>query len=144
MATLFDVATYILDERGSMTAMKLQKLLYYCQAWALVWDEEPLFDDEFEAWANGPVIRRLYERHRGKFKVDSELFDSGKPIQLSATEQETIDEVLDFYGDKNAQWLSNLTHKESPWLDARGDIDPMDSSEEIISKASMHEYYSSL
>ena len=52
-----------------MTALKLQKLVYYAQAWSLVWDEEPLFPDPIEAWANGPVVYELYKRHRGIFKV---------------------------------------------------------------------------
>ena len=66
-----DVAAFILKESGPMTAMKLQKLVYYCQAWSLVWDEKPLFKEKIEAWANGPVVRALYEKHRGKFKVSS-------------------------------------------------------------------------
>ena len=47
--------------------MKLQKLLYYCQAWALVWDDKPLFKEKIEAWISGPVVRTLYNTHRGKF-----------------------------------------------------------------------------
>ena len=43
MASVFDVAAYILHRAGTMTAMKLQKLVFYSQAWSLVWDEKPLF-----------------------------------------------------------------------------------------------------
>jgi len=43
MASVHDVAAYILDKRGPMSHMKLQKLVYYCQAWSLVWDEELFF-----------------------------------------------------------------------------------------------------
>lgn len=69
MATVYDVADYILGSCGPMSAMKLQKLVYYAQAWSLVWDEQPLFPDDFEAWANGPVVRSLYDLHRGQFRV---------------------------------------------------------------------------
>ena len=48
MTTALDVAAYILEKRGQMTAMKLQKLVYYAQAWSMVWDEEPLFADRIE------------------------------------------------------------------------------------------------
>mgnify|MGYP001247259517 CR=1 FL=1 len=41
MVSVFDVASYILQKQGPMTTMKLQKLVYYCQAWSLVWNEEP-------------------------------------------------------------------------------------------------------
>ena len=49
MANVFDVAACILKQKGPMTAMKLQKLLYYSQAWSLVWDEKPLFPERIEA-----------------------------------------------------------------------------------------------
>lgn len=144
MASVIDAAKYILDRTGEMTAMKLQKLVYYSQAWALVWDEEEIFEEDFEAWANGPVNKSLYSRHRGMFKVSADLFTDGKPKRLPKYHRETIDKVLDFYGDKTAQWLSNLTHKEAPWKEAREGFEPMEPCSEAISKASMAEYYSSL
>lgn len=144
MASVIDAAKYILDQTGEITAMKLQKLAYYSQAWALVWDEEEIFEDDFEAWANGPVNKRLYNVHRGMFKVTPALFKDGNPGKLPDYHRETIDKVLEFYGDKTAQWLSNLTHKEAPWKEAREGYEPMASCTEVISKASMAEYYSSL
>ncbi|HSS48337.1 MAG TPA: type II toxin-antitoxin system antitoxin SocA domain-containing protein, partial [Thermoanaerobaculia bacterium] len=65
MTTVHNVAAYILQKQGEMTAMKLQKLVYYSQAWSLVWDEEPLFAERVEAWANGPVVPDLYREHKG-------------------------------------------------------------------------------
>ena len=50
MAEVLDVAAYILKKQGPMTAMKLQKLVYYCQAWSLVWQSKPLFPNDIEAW----------------------------------------------------------------------------------------------
>src|SRR5438128_2146383 len=117
MASVLDVANYILGKRGPMTAMKLQKLAYYAQAWSLVWDERALFDEEVEAWANGPVVRALYEKHRGQFIVKD--IPGGAAEKLDKPALETIDAVLSTYGDKTSQWLSNLTHQESPWRDAR-------------------------
>ena len=43
MADVFDVAAYILKKKKALTSMKLQKLVFYAQAWSLVWDEKPLF-----------------------------------------------------------------------------------------------------
>lgn len=144
MASVIDTAKYILDKTGEITAMKLQKLAYYSQAWALVWDEDEIFAEDFEAWANGPVNKILYTRHRGMFKVSADLFKDGNPNTLPEHHRETIDKVLEFYGDKTAQWLSNLTHKEEPWKEARGDLAPMAQCSATITKASMAEYYSSL
>jgi len=67
MASAHDVARYILERAGQMSAMKLQKLVYYSQAWHLVWRSRPLFPETVEAWAKGPVVRELYNVHRGYF-----------------------------------------------------------------------------
>lgn len=72
MVSVFDVAVSILEEHGPMTAMKLQKLVYYCQAWHLVWEGEPMFREEIQAWASGPVVPELYAAHKGLFKVSSD------------------------------------------------------------------------
>ena len=66
MASVFDVAKYILNKKGRMSPMKLQKLVYYSQCWSLAWDDKPLFNNRIEAWANGPVVRDLYTFHRSK------------------------------------------------------------------------------
>ena len=142
MISVHDVAKYILGNRGEMTAMKLQKLVYYSQAWALVWDDEPLFADPIEAWANGPVVRALYEVHRGQFKVAS--WPAGNEQKLDAAQRETVDAVLGFYGDKTSQWLSDLTHREAPWRDARKGIAPGERGDREITQAAMAEYYGSL
>jgi len=141
MATAHDVAAYILNQHGPMTAMKLEKLVYYCQAWSLVWDEQPLFPEEIEAWANGPVVRELYDRHRGMFRVSSW---QGNPESLTAKEKETINAVLDFYGNKSSQWLSDLTHQEDPWVEARKGLSAGVRGFQEISHAAMAEYYGSL
>ncbi len=142
MANVFDVAKYILEKQGLMTTMKLQKLVYYSQAWSLVWDEKPLFGEKIQAWASGPVVRELYEVHKGEFRISD--LPKGNIDNLTQEEQETIDAVLQAYGDKPAQWLSDLTHMEKPWNEARDGFDPGDNCENEITQASLAEYYSSL
>jgi uncharacterized phage-associated protein len=136
-----DVAAYILAKKGGMTAMKLQKLLYFSQAWSLVWDDAPLFSEAIEAWANGPVVRDVYDRHRGQFTVGN--WPSGDASRLAKVQRDTIDAVLDYYSDKPAQWLSDLTHHESPWVDAREGLNDGDRGNREIPLASMAEYYGS-
>jgi uncharacterized phage-associated protein len=142
MANVFDVAKYILECQGRMTTMKLQKLVYYCQAWSLVWDEKPLFPECIRAWASGPVVRELYDLHKGTFKISH--LRKGNVENLEPDEKETIVAVLRAYGGQSAQWLSDLTHMEKPWSDARRGVSPGQSCDEEITLASMHEYYSSL
>lgn len=142
MSNVFDVAEYILRRRGRMSALKLQKLVYYSQAWSLAWDDAPLFDDPIEAWANGPVVRALYEAHRGEYFVTS--FSTGNPDHLTDEQKETIDSVIAYYGGKSAQWLSDLTHMEDPWRLARRGLPDNVRSNAVISLDSMAEYYTSI
>ena len=90
MANVFDVAKYILEKMGTMSTMKLQKLCYYAQVWSLVWDDTPLFKEEFEAWANGPVCRELFFKTKGQFSVSAEDENGGEGI-LTDNERDTID-----------------------------------------------------
>ncbi len=143
--TANDVANYILQARGPMSAMKLQKLVYYSQAWSLVWDDRPMFGDRIEAWANGPVCVSLYNSHRGRFTVEPGSIP-GDAGALDQDARETVDAVLEFYGSKSAQWLSDLTHLEDPWKKTREKAGVRDGdlcSAEITLDA-MAEYYLSL
>lgn len=144
MADIRDVAQYILNKRGPMTTWKLQKLMYYCQAWSVVWDDKPLFPDQIEAWANGPVVRRLYDLHAGEFKIDS--IKGGNPARLSDTQRETIDAVLKTYGPKTGTWLRELTHKEPPWRKAREREGLAEGvrGNAVIRLADLEEYYGGL
>ncbi|MCA9225272.1 MAG: DUF4065 domain-containing protein [Planctomycetales bacterium] len=144
MISAFDVAKYILERKGPMTHMKLQKLVYYSQAWSLVWDECQLFENRIEAWANGPVIPDLYAALRQKFLVAGSDLPKGSSRRLSVRQQETVDAVLAYYGDKPSQWLSDLTHMEAPWLCARQGLPARARSSQEITLADMAEYYGSL
>ena len=141
--SVFDVAKYILEQKGEMTAMKLQKLCYYAQAWSLVWDERPLFSERIEAWANGPVCPELYKAHRGKFTLTSKDI-KGRPGRLDADALETVDAVLDEYADKRANWLSALTHQEDAWINARTGIAEGERGSREIRLGDMADYYGNL
>lgn len=118
MATVFDAARYILEQQGRMSIMKLQKLCYYSQAWSLVWDDAPLFEEEFEAWANGPVCRELFNKTKGMYSVIA-TDEPGDSDELDSNQKDSVNAVLEHYADKDAQWLSELTHLEDPWKKAR-------------------------
>ena len=143
MANVFDVAKYILESRGSMSSMKIQKLCYYCQAWSLVWDDAPLFEEEFHAWANGPVCKELFFKTQGQYSVCA-TDETGGTGNLTVEQKETIDSVLEHYAPHNAQWLSQLTHMEDPWKNARIGVPAGVGCDNIITKESMAEYYGSL
>jgi len=149
MAEVIDVAEYILEKMGETTALKLQKLVYYCQAWHLAWTENPLFKDKIEAWRNGPVTPTLFDLHKGSFKLQKGFFrkkSKKTSNSLTPNEKDIIDRVLKYYGLRDPHWLSQLTHMESPWKMARSrsvQSDDDRSSEEITHQ-SMFEYYSTI
>lgn len=118
MANVFDVAAYILEKEGEMTTMKLQKLCYYAQAWSLAWEGRPLFDEDFQAWANGPVCRELYNKHAGYFEIkDMHFFDGEKSSSgLTKKEKDIIKDVLETYGDKTARGKSRHSRKKGNTL----------------------------
>lgn len=122
--------------------MKLQKLVYYTQAWSLVWDEKPMFGEKIEAWANGPVVPELFAAHKGQFTVSDE--PGGNRKNLTIEEQKTVNAVVKYYGEKTAPWLSDLTHREAPWKDARKGVPDGERSHREITLAAMSEYYGNL
>ncbi len=142
--TCLDVAQYILEKLGTMTTWKLQKLCYYSQAWSLVWDEKPLFDERIEAWANAPVIPALYEKHKGEYYIKS--IDSGNPKALKKAQRETIDVVLGSYGTLDSNSLSAMAHREDPWINARerDGLNPGERGNSVITLDDMSEYYGGL
>ena len=145
-----DVAEAILQQlapRGGseyVSAWKLQKLLYYCQVWSLVWDEERLFPERILAWPDGPVCREVYERHRGKYAIRStEIEAAPQPID-DPDAVDTIEIVLDEYGGMSGKQLRDLTHDEDPWVEARQGLGPRILGSNEITPESMIDYYGSL
>jgi uncharacterized phage-associated protein len=141
--SIFDVAHYILEQCGPMTAMKLEKLCYYSQAWSLVWDGSPLFEEAFEAWANGPVCPILFEEHRLMFTVSKEDIP-GNSLDLTDDQKATVDAVIEAYDKLDAYQLSTLTHTEAPWVNARDGLPSGARSNRVITLEAMEEYYGSL
>ena len=141
---VLDVAAYILEKSGPMSTWKLQKLCYYSQAWSLVWDDAPLFKEQIEAWAHGPVIRDLYHKHRGQFDIVK--VRGGKSTKLNEDQRDTIDAVLGAYGHWPGAALSRQTHRESPWREARekAGLQLGERGSAKIDQDRMAEYYGSL
>jgi uncharacterized phage-associated protein len=139
MASVDDVAAAILASTGAVTTKKPQKLVYYAQAWHLVFVGEPLFPNQIEAWEHGPVTRDLYKKHRLLYSVDR--WD-GDADALTEAERKSVDFVLDKYGAFTAEALSRMTHMEVPWLVARGLADTHEHTSTPIDHNQMISYYS--
>lgn len=140
-----DVAQYILDNYGPMNTMKLQKLCYYVQAWSLAWNRGSVFPEPIEAWRRGPMIRSLFNQHRGLYSVSS-VNGNASVVNANSQVRATIKDVVAFYLPKTGEELSLLTHAEKPWRDARARDSAADDdySSAVISNDSLRDYYQSL
>jgi uncharacterized phage-associated protein len=138
-----DVAKYIIracHAKGDpANNLKLQKLLYYTQAWHLALYDTPLFYENIEAWVHGPVIPAVFREYRS-FKW-SPITLSGERVKLPTEATEHVEEVLSVYEAYNAWDLERLTHNEDPWKEARGNMPPDMASSVVISHDSMKRYY---
>ncbi|KAF0843426.1 putative phage-associated protein [Methylovorus glucosotrophus] len=151
--TIRDVVDYIIgrhaDEDGSLSILKLQKLLYYVQAWHLAFGRGPLFAGKFQAWVHGPVNREVYDRFKGTHSLFSTVsradMTEGFNISLLPTAaRDHIDEILEAYGEFSGNQLENMTHEERPWIEARGSLSPFDRCEKEIKEELMTSFYASL
>lgn len=151
---LAHIVTDFLNGKGeTVSPKKLQKLLYYVQAWHLVHLDSPLLEEDFEAWVHGPVLPSLYHELKSygfnNIEVINDELDSSqeriekraKNNNLSEDQLELIFSVLNQYGHLSSFELEMLTHNESPWLEARGNTPPHVRCRSIISKEKMKSFY---
>jgi uncharacterized phage-associated protein len=141
------VAEYFIDkanqERKPITNKKLQKLVYYAQAWSLVLKNKKLFDEKIEAWVHGPAIKSLYvEYKKFGFNLIEKKADNASLKNLSSADKKLLDEVWSVYGGLDADYLEMLTHSETPWKEAREGLQNSENSENEISLKTMKSFYS--
>lgn len=117
MEKIINVAQYIFTAYKKVTGetideMKLHKLLYFAQRESLAIMNEPLFEGEFEGWKYGPVCREI----RNSITCDGILdFDS----DISEESKYIINNIILEYGSLASWKLSELSHKELSWKNAR-------------------------
>lgn len=140
------------EHGDEITNLKLQKQLYYVQAWHLALKDRPLFDAQFQAWIHGPVISWLYGNYK-KYGSGPIPFSGPAAVaeddclpepQLSSDVRDHLMEVMGAYGDLSAWQLERLTHSEAPWIEARQGLPPDAACQNVISNARMQQFYKEL
>jgi uncharacterized phage-associated protein len=122
---IMKAAGYLCSKKEDLSNLRLQKLLYYVQGVSASFRTAPLFQDQCEAWVNGPVYREIYH----KFKDN--LIDEILGELLGDDEKEVIDCVLECFGRYDGDTLTAFTHNEEPWIMARGDL-PYDAPSTVV------------
>lgn len=144
---LNDVVTYLIflasqkyvgdnSEREGITNLKLQKILYFAQAYYLAKVKKPLFSEDIEAWEYGPVVPKIYRRY--KKHGSNPLIAEKDTSALSFADRERIGVVWDMFGKYSAGRLVAITHANEPWKEA------YQSKSKVITKKSLQAYYASL
>lgn len=151
MVTIDQACDYIIfrlkvEEPAPLSHLKLQKLLYYVQAWALAFDAKPLFDGKFQAWVHGPVNRNIYNRFKDtKYMYSSinlaDMQDEKIVNHIDEAAKQQIDSVLEVYAGYSDTELESKTHNEKPWIEARNGFEPYDRCEVEISEDTMRDFY---
>lgn len=143
-----DFSNYILKNYGPMSHLKLQKLLFYCEAYHLAYFDESLIDVDFEAWVHGPVCREIYNHVKGASVLYADVAYAGDDTpdrtfetNLVSEQKDFLKEVLSNLSGWTGQELEATTHIEKPWMEARKGYSPADKCDVKISKETMRIYY---
>ena len=124
MEKVLDVAQYVSNKYKEITGesideMKLQKLLYFAQRESLAITGEPLFEGDFEGWKYGPVCRDV----RAAFDASDGSINA--PVnEISNESAYILNNVIFEYGALASWKLSQLSHQEKSWLNAREGLAP--------------------
>jgi uncharacterized phage-associated protein len=138
MVDCLDVASYFIVKayedgiEAEMTNMKVQKLLYYAQSLHLALYDEPLFDEEIQAWRYGPVCLRAYRFYSDFEAKQLPIPNQEELSQIPDDQKNVLVEVWEYFGGYHAYRLSDMTHVEFPWKKARRGLPSEASSTEPI------------
>ncbi|WP_019680673.1 type II TA system antitoxin MqsA family protein [Ruminococcus flavefaciens] len=135
---------YILYKCEDITPLALQKALYYIQGFFCAFYDEYIFSEECEAWVHGPVFKDVYIKYRDYHFDSIESCDSFDDSELTTQEKVIYDNVIKYFCCYSGKILEYFTHNEKPWISARGNLPPSASSNKIITKESINEYFSEI
>jgi uncharacterized phage-associated protein len=142
------VADYFLlqvdqNSGDSLTNLKLQKLIYYGQAWHLAHHGRPMFVERIKAWAHGPVVPDVWHRFKG-YKwdaLDTSAVRCDPYEDLHSDDLDLLWQVWTIYSPFSGKQLETLTHSEDPWRTAYGDRPPGAKCDVEITHRSMQDFY---
>lgn len=135
---VLDVCRHVInfsnDKDYGISNLKLQKVLYFIQAYFLISANKKCFNERIEAWDFGPVVPEAYREYKQfgsgdiptvSFVVDFDeenIWDSKvqqyKDDVIKIEDKSLIDAVVDKFSDYSATDLVSITHRQAPWKEA--------------------------
>lgn len=135
MLKAIDIANFFVDVYNAMgeeiiTNLKVNELVYFAQAWSLAKFNTKLFDEDIEAWEQGPIIPSVYQAFRpcGSKNIEMTIGEYDESIFTS--------EQLNFLADIA---LTYGKYTVSPWAQVYEK-----KKNNIITPESMKKYFSAL
>jgi len=138
------VVDYLLSQCQDITNMALQKALYYAQGFSYAFYRTFLFTEDCEAWVHGPVYRDIYRRYSNYCFDPIDSIDEFDVTSLTGEEKLLLDSIVRHFCCYSGKTLASFTHTETPWISARTGLPAGASSNRIIPKQSIGEYFSSV
>lgn len=135
------VIQYLLNQCEDITPLALQKALYYIQGFYFAFYNTFLFSEDCQAWVHGPVYRDIYFRYRDYRFDPIKKADTFDVSVFSAAEKAICDSVINNICCYSGKVLERFTHNEAPWLTTRGDLPISASSDRIIEKSLIGDYF---
>ena len=121
--------------------LKLQKLLYFCQAFSLAKLDRPMFEEDICAWKYGPVVKEVYEKYKEhKNNPLPKPKTEKQNINVSNECKKIISEMLEIFGGYSAIRLMGITHSHKPWKDLKKKVEKGERNI-IISQKAIQKYY---
>lgn len=138
----------LIDKGLSISHLKLQKLIYFINAWHLAYFDRPLIKDDFQAWVHGPVSKKVWNHFKREAVLNDKLtqqeytdcFECG----MTADQRDLIDDVIEEYSGDSAYRLEKITHAEPMWITARGDLPYYEHCYEKMDMEAIKKHYRSL
>lgn len=122
MSKLRQLASYLVYSYENHTAarfgdneMKLQTMLYFAQRECLAIVGEPLFEESFENWEEGPVLPELHFF----FEEGYVPFEPLETKKLTEREQFILDRIVFAYGQYEGWYLADMARREASWRRSR-------------------------
>lgn len=141
-ASVMDAAAFLVLVPRPLSWLKLQDLLYFAQAWHLVWDEELLFPEDIVAVEDGIRITEIDTALNGRFEVTEQDVRKGRPARLGESQKQTLSGIVKFYADRSHYRLSSLITAAEPWQAAR--VRASGTGSAVVLPKELHRYYRSL
>lgn len=140
-----DIAvSYLLSQCHDITPLSLQKALYYVQGFSYAFYRIFLFTEDCEAWVHGPVYREIYTRYSNYCFDPIDSVDDFDVSSLSGEEKVLLDSIIKHVCCYSGKTLESFTHTETPWVSTRAELPAGASSNRIIPKKSIGEYFTSV